>query len=285
MGAMAFLGSGVLPDEKGTARARLLEKTLRWLEITGDPWSLALATEAFAEAEAMERKGRWAEAVQRNARALLDQRQPDGGWGYVAPMRKGSDVPYTVLVVTALAAARDAGAAIPSDLGQGVDRFLESLEEKEGKLAYLLDGRRYGYTPTGYNAHAALAVREVLRAGTLGRRHAAHLAHVRGESPAWEVSVRDVTFTGQAPRKVKMGRFDLLHWEFGSVAMFQRGGSDWSNWYGDAKSALVPHQRKEGCAKGSWDPVGLYEMNVGGRVLSTALGVLILEEPVRHRRP
>jgi hypothetical protein len=26
-------------------------------------------------------------------------------------------------------------------------------------------------------------------------------------------------------------------------------------------------------------------MNVGGRVLATALGVLILEEPVRHRRP
>ncbi len=285
MGAMAFLGSGILPDAKGSPRARLLEKTLASVEYGGDPWALALATEALAEAEAMERKGRWSEAVRRNAKTLLDARQPDGGWGYAAGMRKGSDVPYTALVATALAAARDAGAEVPADLGQGVDRFLESLEEKEGKLAYLLDGRSYGYTPTGYNAHAAAAIREVLRAGTLGRRHAVHLNYVRGETPAWEVSVRDVTFTGQAPRKVKMGKFDLLHWEYGAVGMFQRGGADWSGWYGAAKSALVGHQRKDGCAKGSWDPVGLYEMNVGGRLLATALGVLILEEPVRHRRP
>jgi hypothetical protein len=278
LGSMAFLGSG-------TPVSPFIEKTLRMLESAREPWSLALATEALAEAEVMEGKGRWSESIHRNVKSLLDARQKDGGWGYIAGMRKGSDVPYTVLVATALAAARDAGAAIPDDIGSNADRFLDSLEEKEGKLAYLLDGRQYGYTPTGYNAHAALAIREVLRAGTGGRRHAAHLAYVRGETPSWEVAVRDVTLAGQAPRKVRMGRFDLLHWEFGAVAMFQRGGSDWSSWYGAAKTALVGHQRKDGCAKGSWDPLGQYEMNVGGRVLATALGVLILEEPVRHRRP
>jgi hypothetical protein len=285
LGAMALLGSGVLPDAQGSPRARLLEKTLAGIEYGGDPWALALGTEALAEAEATERKGRFADAVKRNAKTLLDARQADGGWAYAAGMRRGSDVPYTALVVTALAAARDAGAAVPADLGDGVDRFLASLEEKEGKLAYLLDGRQYGYTPTGYNAHAALAIREVLRAGTAGRRHAAHLAFVRTETPSWEVAVRDVTLAGQAPKKVRMGKFDLLHWEHGAVAMFQRGGTDWSSWYGAAKTALVSHQRKDGCAKGSWDPLGQYELNVGGRVLATALGVLILEEPVRHRRP
>jgi hypothetical protein len=284
LGAMALLGHGVLPDAEGDARAAHLERTLRRLEGTRDPWTLALATEAFAEAEATERKGRWRDAATAGAKALLAARGEDGAWGYAAGFRKGSDVPYSGLVGPALVAARDAGVDLPSDLGKGVDRFLESLEVDDGKLAYLLDGRKYGYTPTGYNAHAAAALREVLRCGLDEARHRAHLDFLRARRPAWVVAARDVTLVGQPKRRVTMGKFDLLEWWSGGVAMFQRGGVDGSAWYGAAKSALVPHQRDDGCARGSWDPVGLYERNVGGRVLATALGVLILEEPVRHRR-
>jgi hypothetical protein len=75
-----------------------------------------------------------------------------------------------------------------------------------------------------------------------------------------------------------------MDWWNGTVAMFQRGGQDWTGWFGSARGALVGHQEKSGCARGSWDPLGLYEREVGGRILSTALGVLILEEPIRHRR-
>ncbi|MHC4923309.1 MAG: hypothetical protein ACYTG4_04435, partial [Planctomycetota bacterium] len=63
-----------------------------------------------------------------------------------------------------------------------------------------------------------------------------------------------------------------------------RGGGAWSKWWGRTKSALVPHQAKKGCRRGSWDPKGLYERKVGGRVFATALGVLMLEQPYRHRR-
>mgnify|MGYP001571516298 CR=1 FL=1 len=129
-----------------------------------------------------------------------------------------------------------------------MDRFLASLEEKEGKLAYLRDGRAYGYTPTSYNAHAAAACRELLRKGTDGARHRAHLAFVRGEAPAWVVGVREVKFTGEPMKRVRMAKFDLLDWYYGTLAMFQRGGPDWSAWYGAAKTALVSHQRRDGCA-------------------------------------
>ncbi len=111
-------------------------------------------------------------------------------------------------------------------------------------------------------------------------------AVVEGALQALEqVGGLEVTLVGRPKERVRMGRFGLLEWEYGALAMFQRGGSDWSDWYGAAKSALVGHQRKDGCARGSWDPVGLYERNVGGRLLSTVLGVLVLEEPCRHRRP
>ncbi len=281
---LAFLGHGVVPDAAGTPRARLLEKSLGRLEGTGDRWALALATEALAEAEAMERKGRWREAASAGAKALLAARQEDGAFGYIAPMRKGSDTPYTAFVATALVAARDAGVALPEDLGQGVDRFLASIEERKGKLAYLLDGRAYGYTPTSYNAHAAAAIREVLRAGLSGPRHALHLAHVRENPPKWEIGWREMDVPGRGKMKVQVGGLSEMNWWYGTLALFQRGGAEWDSWFGAAKTALLGHQRKEGCARGSWDPEGQYERAVGGRILSTALGVLILEEPVRHRR-
>jgi hypothetical protein len=281
---LAFLGDGVLPDPAGSPRAKLLEKSLRRLEGTADLWALPLATEAFAEAEAMERKGRWREAAAAGAKALLAARQDDGAWGYCVSIRKGSDTPYTALVAPALVAARDAGVALPADLGAGVDRFLNALEERKGKLAYLVDGRSYGYTPTGYNAHAALAVRELLRVGLDGPRHRAHLAFVRGEKPEWVLAVREVGLAGQKPQMVRIGTFDLVNWYYGTEAMFQRGGEDWIAWFGAARAALLGHQKKESCARGSWDPDGQYERFVGGRILSTVLGVLILEEPIRHRR-
>jgi hypothetical protein len=283
--ALALLGNGHLPDPEGGARERLLERTLRRLAGAGDPWAAALATEAFSEAEALERKGRWAGPAREGARRLLAARGPDGAWGYIAPMRKGSDVPYTAFVAGALVAARDAGVELPADLGPGVDRWLDTLEEKDGKLAYLLDGRSYGYTPTTYNAFAAAAIRERLRAGLDGPRHRAHLGLVRERKPRWEISFKEIDVPGRGRQKVQMGNLSEMDWWNGTTAMFQRGGADWTAWYAAARSALVGHQGKSGCARGSWEPLGLYEREVGGRILSTALGVLILEGPIRHRRP
>jgi hypothetical protein len=283
LAALAFLGDGVLPAKEGSPRERLLEATLRGLEGGGgDPWTAALATEALAEAEALERKGRWREAAARGAKALVAARGPDGGWGYIAGMRKGSDVPYTAFAVAALAAARDAGAEVPADLGAGVDRYLDSLEEKEGKLAYLVEGRAYGYTPTAYNAHAAAAIRETLGVGLEGRRHRAHVALVAGSRPRWEIAFREIDVPGRGRQRVQIGGLSEMNWWYGTMAMFRRGGAEWSGWWGSARTALLGHQRKDGCAKGSWDPEGQYERAVGGRILATALGVLILESPIRH---
>jgi hypothetical protein len=68
------------------------------------------------------------------------------------------------------------------------------------------------------------------------------------------------------------------------MATFQAGGDAWSGYFSAAKSALLAHQRQDGCAKGSWNPEGDYERRTGGRVFATALAVMILETPYRHRR-
>ena len=305
---LAFLGRGHLPsaaDEDGDPRpgkdgekadgasadvgpdySALVAAALGRLRGARDTWTLPLAVQAFAEAEAMEGRGRWLDEVQSGVDALMSRRQDDGAWGYIAgSFRPGSDVPYTTLVVQALTAARDAGAVVPDDVAEGVGRWLDTLErDKKGRLAYLVDGRRYGYTPTSCNAHCAAAVRRLLDVGTRSRAHAANLRLISKQRPVWKISFRmhDVPGRGKVP--VQIGNLSMYQWWYGTIATFHEGGGAWSSWFGKAKSALVGHQEKSGCARGSWDPEGTYERSTGGRLFATAMGALILEQPYRQRR-
>jgi hypothetical protein len=166
-----------------------------------------------------------------------------------------------------------------------VDRFLSSLESDEkGRLAYLRDGRRYGYTPTTSNAHAAAAIRELLGESTRGARHRSHLALVSRKRPVWKISFRTVTVPGRGKVRVQVGNLSMYQWWYGTIASFHAGGGTWRGWFGKTRSALLGSQERTGCARGSWDPKGTYERQTGGRVFATALGVLMLEQPYRHRR-
>lgn len=281
--ALALLGAGHLPGD-GSEAGTALERALPRLAATQDTWATPLALEALAEAEVLERRGRFTASVQRLAAALLARRQPDGAWGYAAPMRPGSDVPTTALAVPALLAARDAGVALPADLAPRVEAWLGTLEEDEGRLAYLVDGRAYGYTPTRDNGHAAVALRELLEAGTQGTRHAAHLGLLSAHPPEWKLGFREMMVPGRGRVTVQVGHVSLVAWWHGSVGTFQRGGGAWTRWWAALRAALLPKQVQQGCAAGSWPPEGTYERQTGGRVLATALAVLALEAPLRHRR-
>jgi len=283
LAVLAFLADGHLPDAEGDGYGPLLARAFGALEGQGHTWGLALVTQAFAEAEAMEGKGRFSEAVQQGVDRLVAQRQEDGAWAYY-PSRPGSDVPYTALVVQALVAARDAGAQVPEDLGTGVDRYLAGLEVHKGRLAYLKQGRRYGYTPTTCNAHLAAAIRHLVGKGLTSRSHKAHMGLVAKYRPVWKISFKNRKVPGRGVVPVQIGHLSMYQWWYGTIAAFQAGGASWTAWWGKLKGALVGHQDKRGCRRGSWEPLGTYEGKVGGRVFSTALGALMLSQPYRQRR-
>jgi len=284
LATLGFLGAGHLPGAEGDPYGPLVERALTRLASAGETWAVPISVEALSEAEAMERKGRWREAAVRGAQQLLSMRQKDGAWGYCGSFRPGSDAPYTGFVVSALVASRDAGVDLPSDMAGGVDAWMNTLEESKGRFAYLKDGREYGYTPTTTNAHTAVLIRELLQVGLDGPRHKAHLACVADDKPVWKISFREVEVKGRGKVPVQIGNLSMYQWWLGTVGEFQEGGAAWSGYFEGVKSALVPHQDTTGCARGSWDPKGTYEQKVGGRVLATALGVLMLEQPYRHRR-
>ena len=285
LATLAFLGAGHGPLTPGDRYAKGVEKALAALRSGGgDVWSAALTTQAAAEAAVLSGVEQDAEAARASAARLLGSREKDGAWAYAGSFRAGSDVPFAALVVPALVAARDVGAEFPAGLASDVDRWLGTLEVDHGRLAYLLDGRAYGYTPTTANGVAAAAIREWLEVGREGERHRAHLALARSDPPDWTISFKEIAVKGQGKVRVQIGHLSFYEWWYATMALFQAGGDGWRSWYARLASALVPHQRQDGCARGSWDPLGPYERQTGGRVFATALAVQMLETPYRHRR-
>lgn len=285
LATLAFLGAGHGPWITDDRYATAVEKALARLESGGgDVWSLALATQALAEAEVMEGREHFSAAAKDGANRLLGGREQDGAWAYAGSFRAGSDVPFVGLVVPALVAARDIGVAWPAGLANDVDRWLTSLETEHGRLAYVKDGRAYGYTPTTANGLSAAAIREWLEVGRETDRHHAHMGLARADPPDWTISFKEIDVKGRGKVKVQIGHLSLYEWWYGTMASFQAGGDPWRGWFARLASALVPHQRTDGCARGSWDPLGTYERQTGGRVFSTALCVQMLETPYRHRR-
>jgi hypothetical protein len=104
------------------------------------------------------------------------------------------------------------------------------------------------------------------------------------ELPSWKVSFKEVTVPGRGKVRAQVGNLSEYQWWYGTEARFQEGGESWASWWARVKSALLPHQKTKGCARGSWDPEGTYERQTGGRVMATALAVLMLETPYRRLR-
>ena len=77
------------------------------------------------------------------------------------------------------------------------------------------------------------------------------------------------------------GSVDHYYWYYGTLAMFQVSGRQWAKWNKAMKKAIVDHQCKNGCEKGSWDPIGPWGED-GGRVYATAVMTMCLEVYYRY---
>jgi hypothetical protein len=110
--------------------------------------------------------------------------------------------------------------------------------------------------------------------------------HTAGDDPMIEkgaelMAAKLPKWTGDAnPSEV-----DFYYWYYGTLAMFQVGGSHWDKWNNAIKTEIVDHQRanKEECAFGSWDPIDPWSA-AGGRVYATTLNCLCMEVYYRYPR-
>jgi hypothetical protein len=77
------------------------------------------------------------------------------------------------------------------------------------------------------------------------------------------------------------GAANLYYWYYGTLALFQKQGDEWTRWNRALQAELLHKQRWDGASAGSWDPDDLFG-GYGGRVYSTALAALSLEVYYRY---
>jgi serine/threonine-protein kinase len=288
LATLAFLGQGHDHLRPGPYRPRV-RRALRYLLGAQDeggfvgrhldrPESMynhALAALALSEAFGLSGDLQLVEPAQAALEACLRAQSPKKGWKYgIADGR--SDTSVTGWMVQALAAGHHAGLASEDDLREsllGARRWLEATTDRQGRTGYESRGGGSSFLPT---AKAKWAPQPVMTA-------VAVLAHTQIGARKRASEVRDglAHVLEQAPDGSDDAKIHFYYWYYGAHAVQAAATTTKAKrWAKALERALLPAQRTDGCAAGSWDPRGEW-CSVGGRVYATTLAALALEAPYR----
>jgi hypothetical protein len=289
---LALLGDGHT-TQRGEYRDHVA-RGVRWLTQQQDPdsgligerighsylYGHGIATLALCEAYYFSSSPLLKPKAQAAVSFVTRARNPYGVWRYEAPPNGDQDTSVTGWMVLALKSAQEAGLEIDSSaFADSLSWLDEVTDPATGRTGYAAVGERSSRIP-GMNDHYPVDSTESMTSVALLCR--AFLGQSPDDTPAMQKGA--ALLRSALPEHDADGLTnDLYYWYYGSYAMYQLGGRDWKVWSRALDSALVQTQRKDGNERGSWDPDGPWGM-VGGRVYSTALGVLCCEAYYRYSR-
>jgi hypothetical protein len=183
----------------------------------------------------------------------LSQQDPDsGGWRY--KFGQEGDVSMFGWQMMSLKSAEIAGVRIDPRVRDRMVSFLNSVRQGDS-------GGLFSYRRTE-------AVTPVMTAEALFCQQM--LGYPRDSASSHE-SVRYLL--DNMPR---LSQLNLYYWYYGTLAMYQYGGTPWERWNESVRDTLISQQRTDGAYAGSWDPNGPWG-RYGGRLYSTAIATLTLE--------
>ena len=292
---LSFLGSGHFPNRE-TKYTKVVRGGLRYLVHSQDEetgcfgevgshetflYDHALASLAVIEAYGFSRWPQLKTPAQRAVTFIQHARNPYKAWRYHYPPNGDNDVSVTGWMVMALKAAQDAGLRVDPRALDGARDYLDSMtDENTGRTGYAQKG--------GYSSREKSAQERWPADKTEAMTAVAMLCRVfLGEDPDRSPALRAGAdrLRGSLPvYDVHAGTTDFYYWYYGSYAMYQMGGKDWSVWERRMKDAIVDTQRRDGDEAGSWDPQPDPWGSRGGRVYSTAILALCLEVFYRYDR-
>lgn len=307
---LAFFGAGYTPssDKKlenyhvGTT----IQKGLKWLRNKQKPsgafttngtkymYNNAIASQAYAEAYEMTKNELFRPVAQKAIDYLLSVQNKNKGWGYFGN-RSHNDTSVTGWSAMALYIASRAGLDVPERGLQGALNWIRNATGNRGHVGYSdrfrdvsktigkkisqRGNRNFKGHPT--RAGIGMIIRMIsnrnLKNKDVFRKGAGLLSN---DLPTWKTGAN--LDTRDSP-------IDFYYWYYGSLALYHFAGPEsprgekkyWENWNNALQQALLPHQKKNGPEKGSWDPVGRWAY-LGGRIYATALNALTLEVYYRY---
>jgi hypothetical protein len=240
----------------------------------------SMATIALCEALALTRDDQLRPSAELAVKYLITSQHPDmGGWKYRPLTQRvmAGDISVTAWALMALHSARIAGIPIAPDEFERSSGFLDRVQE--------MGGARYKYEP---NEPATRVTAARTAIGLLCRQW---LGWPRNYPPM----VDGVKFLMEERHRPEWsaGRRNVFEWYYITQVMHNIGGNDWKVWNAAVRDAVIRSQVSGGSPKpgqdtrGSWSPKpegeGEEYADKAGRLYMTAMCVLILETPYRHR--
>jgi len=273
---LAFLGSGYTHTDgkytetvgKGLDFLQNVQKAdgdLRGQSRSVGMYCHAMASLALCEAYALTGDERLRDPVERAIGFLLRSRAVDGqAWRY-APGARTGDTSILGWVVMALKSAKVVGIPIPNGVQAGVHTWLGRVASGPARgLASYQPGEASTPTMTA----EAWVCRQFLGVG--------------GPGPASNEAAEKLL--ANSPDRPGREAYNLYYWYYGTLAMYQHGGSAWSRWNAQVRDQVVRRQRLDGHRAGSWDADDTLYGARGGRIYCTALATLTLEVYYRFLR-
>jgi len=239
----------------------------------------AIATYAMSEAYGLSESAPLAPCVQRALDYLESHRNPYEVWRY-QPRDGDNDTSVTSWCLLALRSGATFGLDVNKTALQSGLAWLDSVTTEDGRCGYTKAGERSSRMPGDHAARFPVDKTEALTAAGL------FLRFFLGQEPKTTkvmVASADRLLASLPQWDDKAGTIDHYYWFYGTYAMYQMGGKYWQQWQSRMAPAVIDHQRREGPARGSWDPVGVWGES-GGRVYSTSLMLLSLQAYDRYTR-
>lgn len=270
-----------------------IKRGVKWLREQQDPdtglvgvrashdfiYDHAIATLALSEAAGLSDS----KLIKKNAQRAIDylesHRNPYGVWRY-DPRGGDNDTSVTGWCGLALRSAKDHGLIVNDQAMQTIGSWVEEMTDPAtGRVGYIERGGLSSRKPGDHATAFPRDKSETMTAAGL------MLRVLSDTDPKGEMADKGAELLlAKTPRWDEEGNaVDPIGWYFGTFAMYQRGGRDWRVWSKAIAPALLENQRKEDRFKGSWNPAGPWGED-GGRVMSTALGVMTLQVSYRYSR-
>ena len=263
-GLLPFFAAGQTHRSKGPY-TKVIEQGLQWMARHqdksgrlggGSMYEHGLATIAICEAYGLSNDQKLKPAAQAAVRFIEDaQNDSSGGWHYAANATTVGDTSVVGWQLMGLKSAQMAGLQVnPATLTKS-KKFLASVAK--GK-----DGGLFSYMPESGPSPAMSAV------GLLCNQYA-------GMKRTDKAMVEGMNYVMANLGGAKGDSYFLY---YATQVMHNLPGPEWDTWNRNARRHLISTQIKEGCAAGSWAPIG----HSAGPVMSTSIHALTLEVYYRY---
>ena len=236
----------------------------------------AIATYAMCEAYGLSNYQMLKPAAQKGLDYLESHRNPYSVWRY-QPRDNDNDTSVTTWALLAMASGNQFGLNVNQEAMKIVGVWYDQVTTPDGRAGYTKAGEPSSRKPGDHSTRFPPESGEAMTAAALFGRLI--LGQTKKDHPILKVAADRVA---AKPPQWQPGHVDAVYWFFGSFAMYQMGGKHWETWR-RGLDELVAHQQREGNAKGSWDPEGVWDED-GGRIFVTALYALSLQTAARAAR-